>query len=90
MPILAETVAVVAGTSSLGWKRFLFAAFAGSVPAAALYAATGATTTALDHLLLVFALVLLVAGVFWLVGRKIIGPAGSTKPNPADKEERRG
>lgn len=71
VPILAETVAVVAGTTALGWGRFLAASLAGSVPAALLYAWTGATAAGLDDAVLVFGLVLLVAGAFWLIGRRL-------------------
>lgn len=74
VPILAETVAVMAGTSALSWSRFLLASVAGSGPAAVLYAVTGATAARLDNTLLVFALVLLIAGVFWLVGRRVRAP----------------
>jgi uncharacterized membrane protein YdjX (TVP38/TMEM64 family) len=69
VPILAETVAVLAGASSLGWGRMTAATLAGSLPAALLYALTGATAARLDNVALVFSLVLLVAGAFWSVGR---------------------
>ncbi|HEX2223177.1 MAG TPA: VTT domain-containing protein [Thermoanaerobaculia bacterium] len=68
IPILAETVAVLAGTSPLGWGRMALATLAGSLPAALLYALTGATAARMDNLVLVFGLVLLVAGVFWALG----------------------
>ncbi|HUP42926.1 MAG TPA: VTT domain-containing protein [Thermoanaerobaculia bacterium] len=70
VPILAETVAILAGTTPLGWPRFLLATTAGTLPAALLYAATGATAARLDHTILVFVLVLLVAGAFWWLGRR--------------------
>ncbi len=70
VPILAETVAILAGTSSLGWARFLVAAVAGTIPAALLYAATGATAARLDSALLIFGLVMLVAGLVWVIGRR--------------------
>jgi uncharacterized membrane protein YdjX (TVP38/TMEM64 family) len=44
------------------------ASFVGSLPPALLYALTGATTAALTSGVLMFGLVLLVAGIFWLVG----------------------
>ena len=68
VPLLAETVAIMAGTSPLGWKQATLATFVGSLPPALLYTLTGATTTALASGVLVFGLVLLVAGIFWLVG----------------------
>lgn len=71
VPILAESVAVLAGTSAFTWPRFLLASLAGNVPASALYAATGATAARLDNALLVFALVMAVAALVWLAGRRL-------------------
>lgn len=71
VPILAETVAVLAGASPLGWGRMAAATLAGSLPAALLYALTGATAARLDNVALVFALVLAVAGLFWALGRRL-------------------
>lgn len=70
VPLLAETVAIVAGTSSLGWGRTTLAALAGSLPPALLYAITGAAAVNLQNTTLVFVGVLLIAGCFWLVGRR--------------------
>jgi uncharacterized membrane protein YdjX (TVP38/TMEM64 family) len=69
IPILAETVAVLAGASPLGWGRMAAATLAGSLPAAFLYALTGATAAGMDNPVLVFALVLLAAGLFWALGQ---------------------
>lgn len=69
VPLLAETVAIVAGTSSLGWGRTTLAALAGSLPPALLYAITGAAAVNLQNTTLVFVAVILIAGFFWLVGR---------------------
>ena len=68
VPLLAETVAIMAGTSLLGWRQAALATLVGSLPPALLYALTGATAAALTSGVLVFGLVLLVAGIFWLVG----------------------
>jgi len=81
VPILAETVAILAGTSPLGWPRFLAATAAGTLPAALLYAVTGATAARLDHTILVFALVLLVAAAFWWAGRRL-GRGSRSSENP--------
>ncbi len=61
VPILAETVAIVAGTSSLGWGSVAMASLAGSIPAALLYAITGAAIADLQSSTLVFGLVILIA-----------------------------
>ncbi len=69
VPLLAETVVILAGASPLGWRRVALAALAGSLPGAMFYALTGALAASFQNGPLVFGLVLLVAGLFWLIGR---------------------
>jgi uncharacterized membrane protein YdjX (TVP38/TMEM64 family) len=69
VPLLAETVAIMAGTSSLGWGRMTLAALVGSLPPALLYAITGAAVANFESTALVFLCVILIAGLFWAVGR---------------------
>jgi len=69
VPLLAETVAIMAGTSSLGWWTVAGAALAGSLPPALLYAITGASVANLQNTTLVFGLVILIAAAFWAFGR---------------------
>jgi len=71
VPILAETLAILAGTSPMTWPRMLAATLGGSLPAALIYALTGATARTLNDVPLVFGLVLLVAGLFWAVGKRL-------------------
>lgn len=71
IPLLAETVAIMAGASPLGWGRTALAALAGSLPPALLYALTGATAGKFQNTALMFVFVLLITGFFWLVGRRI-------------------
>jgi uncharacterized membrane protein YdjX (TVP38/TMEM64 family) len=71
IPLLAETVAIMAGASSLGWGRTALAAMAGSLPPALLYALTGASAGRFQNSVLMFLFVLLITGLFWMVGRKI-------------------
>lgn len=68
VPLLAETVAIMAGTSSMTWRSLIVASFAGSLPPALLYALTGAAVANLQNTALMFGVVLLVAGLFWLAG----------------------
>lgn len=84
IPILAESVAILAGTSPLGWRRFLLASAAGTLPAALLYALTGATAARLDSAFLMFGLVILVAALVWLGGRWLRNgsPDPVTPPSP--------
>ena len=68
VPLLAETVAIMAGASSMSWRAIVLASIAGSLPPALLYALTGAAVADLQNTALMFGIVLLVAGLFWLVG----------------------
>jgi uncharacterized membrane protein YdjX (TVP38/TMEM64 family) len=69
IPMLAETVAIMSGASSLGWPTFALASLAGSLPPALLYALTGAAVANFQNTSLMFGVVLLVAALFWLIGR---------------------
>ena len=83
IPVLAETVAIMSGTSSLRWSTVVLASIAGSLPPALLYALTGAAVASFQNTSLMFGVVLLVAGLFWLVGR-LLEPffnARQTEPN---------
>jgi uncharacterized membrane protein YdjX (TVP38/TMEM64 family) len=71
IPLLAETVAIMAGASPLGWGRTALAALAGSLPPALLYALTGAAAGRFQDTALMFLFVLLITGLFWIVGRRI-------------------
>ena len=71
VPLLAETVAIMAGASSLGWRNLVLASLAGSLPPALLYALTGAAVANLQSTALMFGVVLLVAGFFWFVGNRV-------------------
>ncbi len=73
IPMLAETVAIMSGASSLSWSTVALASFVGSLPPAVLYALTGAAVANFQVTSLMFVVVLLVAGLFWLTGR-ILGP----------------
>lgn len=71
VPVLAETVALVAGTSRLGWLPALGAAGAGTLPAAALYAVAGAAAAGYATTAAVFvAVVVLAAGAAVAVARR--------------------
>ena len=73
IPMLAETVAIMSGASSLGWGTVALASFVGSLPPALIYALTGAAVANFQTTSLMFGVVLLVAGLFWLTGR-LLGP----------------
>jgi len=69
IPLLAETVAIMAGASPLGWGRMGLAALIGSLVPAVLYALTGASVANFQSTSLIFGIVLVVTGSFWLAGR---------------------
>jgi uncharacterized membrane protein YdjX (TVP38/TMEM64 family) len=68
VPLLAETVAIMAGASTMSWRAVIMASIAGSLPPSLLYALTGAAVANLQNTALMFGIVLLVAGLFWLIG----------------------
>src|SRR5215213_6788996 len=68
VPLLAETVAIMAGASSMRWRAIIVASVPGSLPPALLYALTGAAVGNLQNTAVMFGIVLLIAGLFWLAG----------------------
>ncbi len=70
VPILAETVAILAGTGPMRWDRFLIASLLGNLPPCLLYALTGATTQDFGSFVLIFSLVMVFAGLTWLIGKR--------------------
>ena len=71
VPILAESFAILAGASSLGWARFTIASIAGAWPAAILYALAGATASDMRAGILIFPVVVLLTGIFWWIGHRL-------------------
>ncbi|MCB9546379.1 MAG: TVP38/TMEM64 family protein [Myxococcales bacterium] len=72
LPLLAETVALLAGTSPMRWRTLIVAAVLGNLPPALLYALTGATAASLEDGFLMFGGVLAMTGVFWWVARRVV------------------
>jgi uncharacterized membrane protein YdjX (TVP38/TMEM64 family) len=70
LPLLAETTAIIAGSSPMKWRSLLAATFLGSLPACILYAIAGATSATMTSGLVMFASVIALAGIFWWVGKK--------------------
>ena len=74
VPMLAETMMILAGASPMPWGRAMLAALAGSIPAALAYAAAGAAAASLRAGTLVFVGVMALAGIFWWAGRRAAAP----------------
>ena len=71
IPLLAETVAILAGASPLGWPHALSATVAGVLPAAILYSVAGASANSSGNGLIGFgAVILLSAFLFWVGHRR--------------------
>ncbi len=71
VPLLAETTAIMAGISAMRWWVVLIGAIIGSLPAALLYAFTGALATSMESGLIAFGLVLAMAAGTWLIGEMV-------------------
>jgi len=71
VPLLAETVAIMAGASSLRLSTVLGAAALGSLPEAVAYGLAGAVAPSFENAGLIWGSFLLVAGGFWWIGRRI-------------------
>lgn len=70
VPILAETVAILAGASPLTWRQTAVAAGAGSIVPAAVYAWAGASARDGGNHALIFGGVLAVTAVLFLVAKR--------------------
>lgn len=73
VPILAETMAFVAGASSLPWRESLLAALVGSLPAAVLYAVAGSLAASFAVGAVVFAVVVLLGLAVAVLAPKLTG-----------------
>jgi uncharacterized membrane protein YdjX (TVP38/TMEM64 family) len=70
LPLMAETTAILAGASPMGWGKAALAGFLGSVPMAVIYALTGKLSHSIGNDFLMFGVVILVAAIFWFAGKK--------------------
>lgn len=70
VPILAETVAILAGSSPVTWPQLAMAAAAGSVVPAAAYAWAGAQAHGIGMQAVVFGGVIVVTALLLVAGRK--------------------
>ena len=66
VPVLAETVSVVAGAAHMPWPRLLGAAALGALPEAILYALAGSMAASFGSASLVFVLIVPLALVTWV------------------------
>lgn len=83
LPIVAETVSIMSGTTDIGWRRVLVATTIGAIPPALIYAIAGSATTDFASGALVTVGVVVVAGIAWIIGRRLMpedSAEGATAP----------
>lgn len=68
VPIIAETIAILAGTTPMGWRRFLLSVCLGNLPPAILYAFAGASAKNASYSVAIFVILVGLAGAWWLFG----------------------
>jgi uncharacterized membrane protein YdjX (TVP38/TMEM64 family) len=87
LPLLAETILVLAGASTMGWRPAMLATLLGSLPLSAFYAWAGAASIGFEGGTLVFGLTIVLAAVVGLTIRQIersrIERAGQREPERA-------
>ncbi len=79
VPLLAETTAMIAGSTGMKWRTTFISSVAGSLPAALVYAVVGAKAASLNKSLLVFILVMILAGLFYLATRRMFYTAPNSR-----------
>jgi uncharacterized membrane protein YdjX (TVP38/TMEM64 family) len=72
LPVVKETMAVVAGLSGMKRSTFLIAAAAGTVPEAVLYSYAGATSKQLGTLMPAVLILMALAGAGWMWSRGVL------------------
>ena len=72
IPVLSESVCIVCGYNRYGLKRYMLWNFLGYVPVCAIYAYAGSVSGSKEQLLLSFGASVLISGVLWLFGKKLI------------------
>lgn len=71
VPIIAETIAILAGATPMGWGRFLTSVVLGNLPPAILYAFAGASAKNASYSIAIFLILVGLAGGWWLLGRRL-------------------
>lgn len=69
VPMVAESVSVMAGMSTLGLAPVLAASVLGSLPEAILYAVAGSLSTRFQNTALIWLFLIAVAGIVWVFDR---------------------
>ena len=78
IPLVAETVTIIAGASGMPWRRALLASAVGTLPEAVVYGLAGSLSARFDEGAVVWIVMLLVASTFWLAEQFVRRRAAST------------
>jgi uncharacterized membrane protein YdjX (TVP38/TMEM64 family) len=70
VPIIAETIGILAGTTHMSWTRFLLSVAAGNLPPAILYAFAGASAKNASYSVAIFLILVGLAGAWWFLGHR--------------------
>jgi uncharacterized membrane protein YdjX (TVP38/TMEM64 family) len=93
VPLLAETVTVMAGVSSIGWGRVALAALVGSIPEAVLYAGSGALAHSVEEAAVIWVALVTLVGVLWIIrrfsDRRLATPAKQSGIGPGVRDRTR-
>lgn len=76
LPVVMETMSVVAGLSGMSRKSFLLASLAGTAPVAVVYAYAGAVSRQVGSLVPAVVMLVAVAGAAWVWYRARLAPRG--------------
>lgn len=82
VPLLAETLAIIAGPSRLEARRVFVAVVVGAVPASIIYSVAGGLAASIASGFIVFVLATLLAGVFWFAGNAIGHQISPSRDDP--------
>ena len=90
VPLLAETVVILAGASSMSLRRVIIATLAGVAPEALLYGMAGAVAGSYGSAALVFVALVAVALTFWFVEQAVrpSPPVSAGTPGDGDGGQR--
>jgi uncharacterized membrane protein YdjX (TVP38/TMEM64 family) len=80
VPLLAETVLVLAGASAMPWGRAMLGALVGSVPEVVAYSLAGAVAASFENGAVIWVSFLVVVAAFWLSEQRLRRGVGQPDP----------
>lgn len=78
IPVLSESVCVVCGYNRYDLKRYMLLNFIGYLPVCIIYAYAGSVSGSKEQFLISFGASILMAGLLWMFGKKLIDRGGSS------------